>query len=180
MPEVAIRPAQSSDIPLLTVIGSSFHTGKVWQMDRMVDEGHLGVNFREIRLPRPVRIDYPRYQGEIFDEDWLSLQVILVALLDGNLAGYARISDRMIPKTAWVKDVVVREENRRKGVGTALVLAAQDWGLERSCRRMILEMQSKNYPAIQLSRKMGYEFCGYSDQYYMNQDIALFFSRMLR
>jgi GNAT superfamily N-acetyltransferase len=180
MPEVAIRPALSSDMPSLTSFGSSFQTGNVWQMDRALEEGHLGVNFREIRLPRPVKVEYPRHQGEIFDENWMNQQVILVALLDGNLAGYARVSDRMIPKTAWVKDVVVREENRRKGVGTALILAAQDWGMERNCRRIIVEMQSKNFPAIQLIRKLGYEFCGYSDQYYLNQDIALFFARMLR
>jgi len=79
-----------------------------------------------------------------------------------------------------VIDVVVREDNRGKGIGTALILAAQDWGMERNCRRAIVEMQSKNYPAIQLIRKLGYEFCGYSDQYYLNQDIALFFARMLR
>jgi RimJ/RimL family protein N-acetyltransferase len=41
-------------------------------------------------------------------------------------------------------------------------------------------MQSKNHPAIQLAHKLGFEFCGYNDHYFSNQDIALFFSRPLR
>jgi ribosomal protein S18 acetylase RimI-like enzyme len=45
---------------------------------------------------------------------------------------------------------------------------------------MFLDMQSKNYPAIRLAQKMGFVFSGYSDHYYPNQDIALFFSLDVR
>jgi hypothetical protein len=38
-------------------------------------------------------------------------------------------------------------------------------------------MQSKNHPAMMLAQKYGYEFCGYNDRYYSNQDIALVFMR---
>ncbi len=62
----------------------------------------------------------------------------------------------------------------------ALVLAAQDWASQRNLLRMIIEMQSKNFPGIHLAMKMGYEFCGYNDQYYASRDIALFFARFLR
>ena len=55
--------------------------------------------------------------------------------------------------------------------------AAQTWASERDSNQLMLEMQSKNYPAICLANKLGYEFCGYSDRYYPNQDIALFFAR---
>jgi len=40
-------------------------------------------------------------------------------------------------------------------------------------------MTSKNYAAIRLSQKLGFEFCGYNDHYYLTQDIALFFGRAL-
>jgi RimJ/RimL family protein N-acetyltransferase len=45
---------------------------------------------------------------------------------------------------------------------------------------MLLEMSSKNSPAIRLAQKLGYEFCGYNDAYYELQDIALFFGRLIR
>jgi hypothetical protein len=45
---------------------------------------------------------------------------------------------------------------------------------------MILEMQSKNYPAIQLAQKLGFDFCGYNDNYFDNQDIAILFSKPIK
>jgi hypothetical protein len=41
-------------------------------------------------------------------------------------------------------------------------------------------MQSKNYPAVHMAMKLGYEFSGYQDHFYANGDIALFFTRYLR
>jgi hypothetical protein len=37
-------------------------------------------------------------------------------------------------------------------------------------------MQPKNYPAIHFAYKLGFEFSGYNDQYYRDQEIAIFFS----
>jgi ribosomal protein S18 acetylase RimI-like enzyme len=114
------------------------------------------------------------------EDNWSRYQAVLVAILDQIPVGYLGLSDQFAPKTIWVTDCAVRESQRRQGIGAALVLAAQEWGQEHGFRRVILEMESKNYPAIQLSRKLGYEFSGYNDHYYTNQDIALFFSRSLR
>jgi hypothetical protein len=41
-------------------------------------------------------------------------------------------------------------------------------------------MQPKNYPAICLAQKLGFDLCGYNDRYFANQDIALFFAKNLR
>jgi RimJ/RimL family protein N-acetyltransferase len=43
----------------------------------------------------------------------------------------------------------------------------------------MIELQSKNHAAIRLVQKLGYEFCGYNDQYYATRDVALFFGRLL-
>jgi hypothetical protein len=50
----------------------------------------------------------------------------------------------------------------------------QEWGENHACRRIVLEMQPKNYPAIHMAQKMGFDLCGYNDLYYTNHDIALF------
>jgi RimJ/RimL family protein N-acetyltransferase len=81
---------------------------------------------------------------------------------------------------AWVTDLVVSPQQRRKGAASALVMAVQAWALERGVRRLILEMQSKNQAYIRLAQKFGYEFCGYNDQYYRTQDVALFFGRAIK
>ena len=62
---------------------------------------------------------------------------------------------------------------------SALVLAAQDWCGKKGIHRLTLEMQPKNYPAIQFAYKLGFEFSGYNDQYYRDQEIAIFFSSYL-
>jgi ribosomal protein S18 acetylase RimI-like enzyme len=81
---------------------------------------------------------------------------------------------------AWITDLVVSPESRRQGVASTLLLAAQEWGSTRGHRRLFLEMQSKNYPAIRMAQKHGYEFCGYNDHYYLTQDVALFFARAVK
>jgi len=88
--------------------------------------------------------------------------------------------ERGTASSVWVTDLVVDLPRRRQGVGGVLLNAAQDWAHERSHRRLILEMQSKNVPAIRLAQKFGYEFCGYNDHYYLTQDVALFFSKALK
>ena len=179
MPEVQIRPAERSDLPYLVKIEHSYQSLYVWQMDRLVEDGQIVVNFRQTRLPRPLRVAYNGSHPLLNEENWSRYQAILVATIEGIPVGYLGISDQFAPKTVWVTDCVVREELRRKGIGTALILAGQEWGAEHGFRKAILEMQSKNHPAIQLAKKLGYEFCGYND-HFSNQDIAVFFSRSLR
>jgi ribosomal protein S18 acetylase RimI-like enzyme len=180
MPEIEIRPAVMNDLQSLIKIEHYYMSQYVWQMDRLVDDGQIVVNFRQTRLPRPVRIDYSDQHPLLDEENWSRYQAVLVALVDQMLVGYIAISDQFTPRTVWVTDCAVREDYRRKGIGSTLVLAAQEWGVEHNFRKVILEMQSKNHPGIQMAHKLGYEFCGYNDNYFPNQDIALFFSRSLR
>jgi RimJ/RimL family protein N-acetyltransferase len=180
MPEIEIRPADVDDLPYLINIEHTYQSLYVWQMDRYIEDGQIRVNFRQTRLPRPVRSEYSGSHPLLNEENWSRYQAVLVAVMENVPVGYIGLSDQFAPKTIWIIDCAVREDLRRRGIGTALVLAAQEWGSEHGFRRVIIEMQSKNHPSIQLARKLGYEFCGYNDHYFINQDIALFFSRSLR
>ena len=180
MPEVEIRPVIMNDIPALIGIDLSSASTHVWQVERVLDEGITGSHFREVRLPREAKLEYPRTASQVFEDGQNPGQMILVASMAGRPVGYVRLSTIIAPRTAWVQDLAVNEAFRRKGIGAALLLAALDWALEQSCRRMVVEAQSKNYPAIKLVRKLGFEFAGFQNQYYSNQDIALFFARSLR
>jgi len=179
MPEVQIRHAVATDITILVTIDHACQTEYVWQMDVHRDEGQLGAIFREIRLPRSVSVPYPRAVSALPDS-WNRQAGMLVAMVCGQLVGYVRMSDLILPHTAWITDVVVSPRFRRQGVGMALILAAQSWAVDRKDNRALLEMSTKNNPAICLSRKLGYEFCGYNDHYYETQDIALLFGRSIR
>jgi ribosomal protein S18 acetylase RimI-like enzyme len=179
MPEIQIRRASATDINLLMAIDHSSQSDYVWQMDVLHEEGQAGAIFREIRLPRTVTVPYPRGVASMPDS-WNRRGGMLVAVMNEQVVGYIRMSDQILPHTAWLTDIVVSPRFRRQGVGTALVLAAQSWAVDRKDTRGLMEMPSKNNPAISLARKLGYEFCGYNDMYYETQDIALFFGRLIR
>jgi GNAT superfamily N-acetyltransferase len=174
MPEIALRPAFVEDYPSLVNLDHSYLSSYVWQMERLVHDGQITINFREIRLPRNVKVDYPRNASALSQQ--LSISNVLVALIEDKPVGYASVHEENSPRSAWVTDLVVAEKYRKKGIGSALFLGVQEWAVQKNIKRIILEMQLKNYPAIRFAQKFGLEFCGYHDHYYANQDIALFFA----
>ncbi len=179
MPQIEIRPALSSDIVTLLDLDHSCVSSYVWQMDRQIDEGQIQVNFREIRLPRSVTITYPR-DADYLAEDWQHASGLLVAIFEENVVGYVYLKEQIEVQTVILRDIVVAKKHRHQGIGTGMVLAAKNWAVQRNIRRITMEMPSKNYPAIRLAMKLGFEFSGYNDAFYANKDIALFFSRFLK
>lgn len=179
MPEIEIRPAGPLDIPALIALDHSYVSDTVWQMEIQAEEKTVEVRFTEKRLPRSVRVEYPRPAAALAD-NWSQRDGLLVAVMQEETVGYISLDLSIAPVTAWVTDLAVLRRLRRQGIGRALVLAGQEWGEAHDCRRLALEMQPKNYPAIQMARKLSFDLCGYNDRYYANHDIALFFARPLR
>jgi GNAT superfamily N-acetyltransferase len=178
MPEVEIRPAVVSDLPLLSNLEHHYQTNKVWQMERAIADGQIRINFREITLPRNIRVEYPHQPNLVHGNN--NYAVLLEAVLNNSPVGYITIYEQLASNAAWIRDLVVRERNRRQGIATALIFAGQDWAARKHLKRLVIEMQSKNYPGIQMAKKLGFEFCGYNDYYFENQDIAILFSRLIK
>jgi ribosomal protein S18 acetylase RimI-like enzyme len=179
MPEIQVRPTVASDLPRLMGFDHSINSESVWQLELRRDTGQVTAMFREVRLPRSISVAYPRNPFSLSD-DWARRSIMYTALIDGNLVGYVSLIERNMDSVSYITDLVVNTANRRQGAGSALLSAAQEWSVGRSHRRLILEMQSKNLPAIRLAQKSGYEFCGYNDQYYLTQDVMLFFGKSLK
>lgn len=151
----------------------------VWQLDLKRESGQAHASFREVRLPRAVEVAYPRSPFALAD-DWTRRDLTLVASEKTALIGYLCAKEDKPSAMAWITDLVVDAVSRRKGAASALLMAAQAWASERGVRRLILEMQSKNHNGIRLAQKFGCEFCGYNDQYYATQDVALFFAKLIK
>ncbi len=179
MAEVMIRTVVSADFSILSNFKHSIETKIVWQMDQQSEDGDITINFRELTLPRLMKVSYPRSSQSLFDR-WKDLSIILVGCVDAVPVGYISSSSIQTTSNVWIKDVVVHERWRRQGVATSLVKAIAAWGEERGLKRMTLEMSSKNYPGVCMAKKLGFEFCGYNDYYYENNDIAIFFARLIR
>jgi len=175
---VYVRPAVATDIPSLMQLDHTGVSDYVWQLDLRKESGQVIAGFREVRLPRPVNVDYPHDPMALSDE-WVQRSATFTALVGDALVGYTCVLEHSRATTVWITDLVVAMHNRRQGIGISLLNATQDWAMSRGARDIFLEMSSKNYPAIRLALKIGFEFCGYNDHYYATKDVALFFGRSL-
>lgn len=177
MPAIQVRPVSYADVAALVAIEHDYTTDYVWQMDFQEDAHVVKVAFNQRKLPRALRVEYPR-PAQYLADVWNKKKGLLVAeMADGKPVGYVNLADGVISRTTRITDLAVAVSVRRQGIGKALLCAAEDWAAHQRNDRLVFEVQAKNHPAISLARKLGYEFCGYSDRYFANQDIALFFGK---
>lgn len=179
MSDIQLRPTIASDLSRLMSFDHSISSEAVWQLELRRDAGQINASFREVRLPRSIQVDYPHDPYSLAD-DWIRKSMMYTAFGGPDPVGYICLLERGAASVVWVTDLVVTAVGRRKGVGSTLLAAAQEWATSRAHRRLIIEMQSKNSPMIRLAQKNGFEFCGYNDHYYLTQDVALFFSKALK
>ena len=84
----------------------------------------------------------------------------VVAEADGELAGMATV--QLVVSTAeggdaaLVEDVVVTHAHRRRGVGSALLAALEDWCRERGIVRLQLLADRDNAAAFSFYRRLGW------------------------
>ena len=177
--KLKIRLALSADIARLVAFDHTCESNYVWQVDFHKKTGEINIALREVRLPRSVRLRYPRDHYSLADE-WKNKTRTYVAVSGGVPLGYIRFFEQVTAESVWVLDIVVSAEARRKGVATLLIQFVEDWAIERKNRQLFIEMSSKNHPAISLAKKTGFKFSGYNDHYYATQDVALFFGKLLK
>lgn len=174
-----VRPAELVDVNACLALDHSYVTDHVWQMRVHEENDNLSVAFQTVRLPRSMRAPYPRALEQLVD-DWQQGEGFFVAEEGDQIRGY--LDGRVQPwqELLWVTNLAVDKEYRRRGIGSALVRHARQWAREQGLLGVLVEAATKNYPAVHFYEKLGFRFCGFNDQYYLNQDIAVFFVQMLR
>ncbi len=169
-----IRSATADDLPHCLAIDPTYETDYVWQMDSRAHSGQIDVSFRLVRLPRPMKVTYPRTAKEL-NAGWQACDEMLVADDNRAVVGYVALAKRPAQAAAWVQDLVVTKAVRRAGIGSALLVGALRWARAEKLAWLVVEVQTKNYPALQFCQKHGLNFCGFNDHFFANQDIAVFF-----
>lgn len=167
-----------AELVLCLALDHSYVTEYVWQMDVREESDDITVRFRLVRLPRVMEVAYPRDSDHLMPS-WQRRDCFLVAAVDDVVLGYVNMRIDAAGTTGMIHDLVVNKPFRRRRIGRALLEQATRWATLRGLHRLTLEMQTKNYPAIQFARARGFAFCGFNDRYFTNQDIAIFFSKSL-
>lgn len=175
-----IRDGLETDLPGALALDHTYETDAVWQMSIRQDEGWL-ISFRRERLPRLLEVTYDADEARL-KSVLPGNQCFLVATRrdDSTLLGYLTMRRDYLNQIGVITDVVVSRPFRRSGIGSRLVNVAGVWAKEHDLTRLILETQTKNYPAILFCQQIGFTFCGYNDQQFRNRDIAVYFSHSLR
>lgn len=179
MPEIELRPVDQQDIDSLTAFEHGYYSEFVWQVTMETDPQNLQAGLRRTHLPRRVFVPYPRSKEIIFGELG-QVEAFLVALMENQPVGYIKVLVEQGDKVLRVSDLVVSAPMRRRGIASGLMVAVMNMASSREFPYVMMEMQSRNDPAVALAEKMGLTFCGFRDNYYPNQDMALFFSRFVR
>ena len=179
MAELAIRQALMGDLQACLEMDGSYLTDYVWQMESHAVDGQITVSFRTVRLPRSMRVAYPR-DAEALAADWRMRDAFLIAERNFEKLGYISLGAQTALCQVHVGDLVVSRAYRRTGVGSALIGSAMRWARDRKLKQIVVEVQTKNHPAVSMLNKLGFSFCGFNDRHFLNQDIAIFFSRSVR
>ena len=122
MIEYQIRPTLASDISRLMALDHSTRSDYVWQLELRKDTGQVFATFREVRLPRPIPLAYPRDPFALADE-WKHMSMLYTAISGPDAIGYIALAVQGPLSLARVTDLVVAPQARRQGVAGGLLAA---------------------------------------------------------
>jgi ribosomal protein S18 acetylase RimI-like enzyme len=102
----------------------------------------------------------PPAPGQPFFDERHPVDGLLVAELDGEVVGYVRVGRptplRVNAHVLQVQGLVLAERARGRGLGKALMRAAEDHARRRGARRLTLRVLGHNAPARALYSSLGY------------------------
>jgi ribosomal-protein-alanine N-acetyltransferase len=98
--------------------------------------------------------------------------IFLVAMLDGQVAGYGGVW--LVIDEAHITTVAVAPEHRRKGIGQAIMKGLLERAAERGATCSTLEVRAGNAEAIAMYERLGYAKSAVRKRYYPdNREDAL-------
>ena len=178
---MAIKLITSSpaEAEALFKMNHAYHTNYAWQMNRKINADELTVQFQRVHLPRQMLV-----QPSITIEEQIAqnaqADMVMIAMKEDNPVGYITLMENSATNMVTILDLVVRQNHRRSGIGSMLLVGAQDWTSHRGCQRLITSVTTKNDPAISLLIHSGFDYCGFQEFFSANHDIYLFYGTYLR
>jgi ribosomal protein S18 acetylase RimI-like enzyme len=104
----------------------------------------------------------------------------IVAEFNGRIAGYALVLFRPHSAAARLYSIAVDPNLRGRGIGPALIEAAEAAALERDCVWIRLEVHENNTHATARYRKAGFRQFGHRPDYYQDHGAALLMEKRLQ
>jgi ribosomal protein S18 acetylase RimI-like enzyme len=136
---------------------------RIWRAsrDEAADVARLLIGFRDhMGRSEPVDASIRMSVERLLERD--EAEYLLGAPDDATrAAGVAQLRYRYgiwwAAEDCWLEDLFVESAARGSGLGRALVQATLDRARERGCRRVELDVNTENAPALALYRALGFE-----------------------
>ena len=176
---IYIRRPTLHDLNECAKLDASYTTQKVWQMTLHNEPQRLQVQFHLVYLPRPMRVPAPQDDFNLA-KAWQRGDGIFAAHEGRLILGYIHLEMDPVTKTGYIRRHVVAPAYRRQSIGAALLTRVMAWGRERKLRGFLVELSTKNDPAIQFYLAQGFHFTGFSEEFWGRQEILMRLSRVVR
>lgn len=143
MDRVVIRKANEKDLPSILMLYSGIEDD---------NRSILDLDSAKKKLKRIG--SYPNYSIYIAEINGTIVGTFELLIMD-NLAHYGKPS-------AIIEDVVVREKNRRMGIGKAMMKFAMDTCRKEGCYKLVLSSNLRRKDAHKFYKALGFRLHGYS------------------
>lgn len=140
-----IRKATHDDIPAIAQLYREQFREMAKLIPDFIKEGNQSVEFLEKTISSDDS-DILAYENDGIVVGFILLQAKERPVFDFMLPG----------KYCYIMDVIVTENSRGKGFGTALMNSAKDWAKEQNCSFINLDVLVNNHGAIKLYEKLGF------------------------
>ena len=124
----------------------------------------------ELTLKPLEKIIEKKDKSELF-EFYVEEPRVFAAEIDGEQIGWIELGYHKWNNRMRVWEFLIKEEFRRRGIGTLLMKHAVKVAKEKGARMLVLETQTCNVPAIDFYLKFGFKLIGFDVAAYSNEDI---------
>lgn len=120
---------------------------------------------------KPLEVSVKKKHESKFFTDFVEEPRAFAAEVEGEQIGWLELGYHKWNKRIRVWEFLVKQEFRRKGIGTLLMNHAVKLAKERGARMVVLETQTCNVPAIKFYLTYGFALIGFDTTAYSNEDI---------
>jgi RimJ/RimL family protein N-acetyltransferase len=176
-----VRDGVEADTDGCLALDHRFETEHVLQIHIHQDEARgWEISISRERLPRMLELSFSADRTRLLSVMRSGCFLVAASPAADTLYGYLAMTNDGNRRIGLIHDIVIGRRFRRQQVATRLAGAARTWAREHGLTRLMFETSTKNIPAITFAQQAGFTFCGFNDRYFPNQDVAVFFSQMLR
>lgn len=169
-----IRPLVMVDQSLLErLITAGYTSTEAYQVAREETPDRIRFELRLIQLDQPVVKRYP------LDAQMIARYLALVtaghafgAFVDEACVGIALCEPHTWNASLFIHEFRVAPGFQRMGIGRALMAAVEEHARAEGMRRLALETQTSNAPAIRFYRALGFTLDAVDISFYSGDDLA--------